>query len=454
MGLRQKEPQKNTLRFVWKKTDAPIMQRKLFGKEVLLDCLKLKVEEVFCLQENPLEKAWEVTFQTSDLTERMFGQCQRRGGEEPLSFFDIEDLHRMDERLITVHMFNPHVPEKDIIKFLESYGEMLAPPVKQKDSLGFWTGRTLFSVKLKTDENGYDCLAHPPALFSIGADRGYCFYARQPPFCKKCRGRGHKEANCNVAKKCRFCLSAEHLAADCTRPKACHTCGSTDHLRKDCPERGGAVGGGPKGAETERDNGALISRPGEGESKKRPPPSGEKAAPAKASKVEPVPFSLATERDRNRPPEVGENGQVPVISVSSSSSEASPGVSTVSSGSGMDTSGASETEPSAVTEMTKRAKGDTMCRWCKSTEHKEMDCTLVACRGKECRDTTGHWVKNCPWRNHPRAARFVGSVYHKVGTDSEGRDITEKREICCWEIPTDEEMVLFELEKKKKKGNK
>ena len=438
MGLRQKEPQKNTLRFVWKKTDAPIMQRKLFGKEVLLDCLKLKVEEVFCLQENPLEKAWEVTFQTSDLTERMFGQCQRRGGEEPLSFFDIEDLHRMDERLITVHMFNPHVPEKDIIKFLESYGEMLAPPVKQKDSLGFWTGRTLFSVKLKTDENGYDCLAHPPALFSIGADRGYCFYARQPPFCKKCRGRGHKEANCNVAKKCRFCLSAEHLAADCTRPKACHTCGSTDHLRKDCPERGGAVGGGPKGAETEaeteRDNGAPIPRPGEGESKKRPPPSGEKAAPAKALKVEPEPFSLDTEWDRNRPPEVGENGQVSVISVSSrSSSEASPGASTGSSGSGMDTSGASETEPSAVPKKTKTSKRRTRCVWCDNTGHEDRDCEMMVCYA--C-DDDFHSILHC-WKQHiPGAVKKYGVVdfpvdLHAVGNDRE----YEKRDVMYYVLP-------------------
>ena len=331
MAARQLEPRKNTLRFIWKKTDTPIMPRKLFGKEVLMDCLKLKVDDVFCLQENPREQAFELTLQSPEITEGVYRLCERRGGEEPLAFFSIENMNKMEERLITVHMFNPHVPEREIARFLESFGDVLAPPSKVKDSLGFWTGRTQFQVKLKTDENGYDGLLHPPAFFSIGADRGYCFYIRQPPFCKKCRGRGHTERTCKVGNTCRFCSSTEHFTKDCTRPKACHTCGSTDHLKKDCPERGGACGGAPQETETPKDNAAPAPH-AEGGGKKRPLSAGGKEAPAKTTKVEPGPFSTVSGvRALTVLSLVGRESDTAAIKVSSSS-EASSGCSTSSPG--------------------------------------------------------------------------------------------------------------------------
>ena len=397
MAARQLEPRKNTLRFIWKKTDAPIMPRKLFGKEVLMDCLKLKVDDVFCLQENPREQAFELTLQSPEITEGVYRLCERRGGEEPLAFFSIENMNKMEERLITVHMFNPHVPEREIARFLESFGDVLAPPSKVKDSLGFWTGRTQFKVKLKTDENGYDGLLHPPAFFSIGADRGYCFYIRQPPFCKKCRGRGHTERTCKDGKACRFCSSTEHCAKDCTRPKACHTCGSTDHLKKDCPERGGASGGVPQEKETHKDNVAPAPH-AEGGSKKRPPSSGQKAAPAKSTKMEAGPFSPEG-AETGRTSEIGVQKDTTVLSVNSSLETSSGGS---MSSSGMESPEAATTVPPKVSAEAQRAMRGKICVWCQrrldDLKHEEFDCSRMHCM--PCQMAGGedsrHRVVDCP----------------------------------------------------------
>uniref|UniRef100_A0A673WIU9 CCHC-type domain-containing protein n=1 Tax=Salmo trutta TaxID=8032 RepID=A0A673WIU9_SALTR len=104
------------------------------------------------------------------------------------------------------------------------------------DSLGFWNGRRGFQALLREDPKGLGGYLHPPAMFSLGADRGTLFYARQPPFCRRCMAYGHTVASCST-RKCRFCGSGEHEARDCDEPKACHGCGSSAHLWRDCPAR-------------------------------------------------------------------------------------------------------------------------------------------------------------------------------------------------------------------------
>uniref|UniRef100_A0A674B2F3 CCHC-type domain-containing protein n=1 Tax=Salmo trutta TaxID=8032 RepID=A0A674B2F3_SALTR len=104
------------------------------------------------------------------------------------------------------------------------------------DSLGFWNGRRGFQALLREDPKGQGGYLHPPAMFSLGADRGTLFYARQPPFCRRCMAYGHILASCST-KKCRICGSAEHEARDCDEPKACHGCGSSAHLWRECPAR-------------------------------------------------------------------------------------------------------------------------------------------------------------------------------------------------------------------------
>lgn len=102
-----------------------------------------------------------------------------------------------------------------------------------KDALGIWTGKRQFRVLLREDESGYDGYRHPPASFTIGADRGYLMYAGQPRFCKKCSTYGHLA-------DARNCGTLGHVMRDCTVSKRCSLCNSEDHLFRHCPkaERG------------------------------------------------------------------------------------------------------------------------------------------------------------------------------------------------------------------------
>ena len=239
---------KNTLHFEWLEEEFPVMARDYFAKDLLMGFLGVKLEEVLCLQDNPREKAYDVTFHEPGTIGRIREVCSRI---EPSTLFPgvkIALLGDKAERTLTVHMYDPHVPNKDIVGFLKRFGRVDEDHIeKVMDRMGFWTGKRKFDVVLNTDPAGHDGLAHPPAFFTIGAERGYLSYYRQPLFCRKCRGSGHKEKNCGEGTKCRFCSSSEHVTKDCKRPKECHACSSTDHLLKNCPGRSGAGGGGGPG---------------------------------------------------------------------------------------------------------------------------------------------------------------------------------------------------------------
>ncbi|XP_045569127.1 uncharacterized protein, partial [Salmo salar] len=137
------------------------MPRDSFGRTVLMGALKLRVSEVMCLQGNAMEEAYDVTLHT-----------------------------------------------EAIGAFLSRFCDVTSGARYVKDSLGFWNGRRQFQVLLRPDKGGLDGFLHPPAVFSLGSDRGMLFYTRQPPFAK-----------------------------DCREPKECHGCGSRLHLFRDCPSR-------------------------------------------------------------------------------------------------------------------------------------------------------------------------------------------------------------------------
>ncbi|KAJ8335386.1 hypothetical protein SKAU_G00387280 [Synaphobranchus kaupii] len=163
---------RNTVRFQWR-ADGGIMPREAFGRAVLLGALNLKMEDVLCFQTNTLEKAYDITLSTSEVCLRVLEECRRRVAEKPVAFFEVMSLDRPNFRLITVHMYNPHVSDQAVAAFLRSFGEVLTEARRRYDSLGFWTGKRQFQVLLRPDLEGWEGLAHPPALFSIGADRGY-----------------------------------------------------------------------------------------------------------------------------------------------------------------------------------------------------------------------------------------------------------------------------------------
>uniref|UniRef100_A0A673MWR6 CCHC-type domain-containing protein n=1 Tax=Sinocyclocheilus rhinocerous TaxID=307959 RepID=A0A673MWR6_9TELE len=133
--------------------------------------------------------------------------------------------------VITLHMYNPYVTDEALMAFLARYAEVLTPARYVRDRVGLWTGKRQFQVLLR--RKGLEGLMHPPAQFNIGADKGYLFYSRQPPICRRCRRYGHNDGGC-VEQRCLQCAQLGHTAKECSAPKSCHSCGSLDHLMRDC----------------------------------------------------------------------------------------------------------------------------------------------------------------------------------------------------------------------------
>ncbi|MBN3325212.1 ZCHC3 protein, partial [Atractosteus spatula] len=135
---------------------------------------------------------------------------------------------------LIVQMFNPYVPEEDIEVFLKRFVDLTAKGTKIMDRNRYWTGKIRFFARLRTASTQEDGFLHPPAMFFIGANRGYLSYPGQPLTCRRCGGEGHFAANCREL-MCKRCGKTGHLGADCKATKTCNLCGENGHLYKDCP---------------------------------------------------------------------------------------------------------------------------------------------------------------------------------------------------------------------------
>lgn len=248
--------------------------------------LHLKVEDVYCIQWNQQEKAFDVTLRNVDVYRRVAEVCRKEAELQPLASYKILNLDRPNFRTVTLHMFNPFVTDLALAQFLGQYGEVVTAARYVKDPMGFWTGRRQFQVLLSSDPQGPDGLRHPPAFFSLGGDRGFLFYTRQPAFCRRCRKSGHTEAGCTGV-CCRFCGQVGHEAKECTAPKACHGCGGLDHLYRSCPDRrktfaevaktSGGLEGGKEQGMGPRSAGNIPERPVQAEPEAGPSESGVEA---------------------------------------------------------------------------------------------------------------------------------------------------------------------------------
>ena len=225
-----------TIRFQAEPVEENLASRDWFCKNVIMQQLKLTIEDVYCIQWNQPEKAFDVTLVSDEVYSRVAEACRKEAGSRYMAGYKILNLDRPNFRTITVHTYNPFVTDRAIAAFLGQYGEVVTSARYVKDTRGFWTGRRQFQVLLNPDPEGPGGLKHPPALFSLGGDRGYLFYARQPAFCRRCRQPGHTEAGCSGT-CCRTCGQGGHEAKDCTGPKACHGCGGLGHLYRNCPHR-------------------------------------------------------------------------------------------------------------------------------------------------------------------------------------------------------------------------
>ena len=191
--------------------------REHFGRSMLLGQLNLKVPQVYCLQTNGLERGFDVTFTSAGILDDVLETCRRRAGERLFSDYEVVSLDRPNFKIVTVQMYNPFVTGAQISGFLSGYGDVLSVDRRVYDGLGFWTGKTSFQVLLREDPNGIDGMVHPPAQFNIAGDKGFLYYNRQPPFCRKCRVYGHGDGACNFVR--------------CGRP----SCRASGHESRDCP---------------------------------------------------------------------------------------------------------------------------------------------------------------------------------------------------------------------------
>uniref|UniRef100_A0A8K9XY52 CCHC-type domain-containing protein n=1 Tax=Oncorhynchus mykiss TaxID=8022 RepID=A0A8K9XY52_ONCMY len=257
----------NTVRFSWTEKEMEPWGRETFGRTILMGCLRIEVKEVLCLQGNPNEKGFDVTFHKQEKHDdvlKMAKEAERKG---PLCHYAVTSLAKNNFRVVTVNMYNPHVKDEEVRAFLGRYMDNVSSARYLRDSLGFWNGRRGFQALLRESPKSVDGYLHPPAMFSLGADRGTLYYARQPPFCRRCMAYGHILASCS-AKKCRFCGSEEHEAKECDEPKACHGCGPRAHLWRDCPARhrsyaSAAGGGAGDGGRKERTRADCMDGTGE-----------------------------------------------------------------------------------------------------------------------------------------------------------------------------------------------
>lgn len=220
-------------------------------RRILFNALQIQPEEIYCLQQSIINKYYDVTLTTKDTAEEARRQVHLTTHEE-LKRYMVTPLYRCDYRILTVHMYNPWVSEETIRCFLERHVKVL-PGVKIiKDGLGLWTGKRQFRVKMEEDPNSEDGYRHPPAVFTIGADRGFLIYVGQPLVCRRCGGKGHEAAHCNQV-RCRNCNDTGHSTRDCIELKRCHLCESEEHMARNCtkPRSYAAVVVGPLGQDKE-----------------------------------------------------------------------------------------------------------------------------------------------------------------------------------------------------------
>ncbi|KAG8012296.1 Zinc finger CCHC domain-containing protein 3, partial [Nibea albiflora] len=200
-------------------------------------------------QWNAAGAGYDLTLNSEAQYERIQKAFEEKAEVEPFSRFRVVPLCRRNLKIVTVQVYNPYVGDELVAGFLRRYGQVDTQTRCLRDSHGIKTGRRQFRVLLAEDPDSIDGLRHPPAYFSIGADRGFLFYSGQPVFCRQCRSFGHLETGC-VQVRCRNCGANGHGAASCTAPRNCHGCGSVGHLLRDCPSRGRTYAAVARGLET------------------------------------------------------------------------------------------------------------------------------------------------------------------------------------------------------------
>uniref|UniRef100_W5NLG6 CCHC-type domain-containing protein n=1 Tax=Lepisosteus oculatus TaxID=7918 RepID=W5NLG6_LEPOC len=171
----------------------------------------------------------------TNLHRKVTERCRAAENAEGLRDYTCTGLVNDDERWIILHMHDPFMSDVDVTTFLSRYVEVCEEPRRIMDRRNVWAGNRQYRVKLQADGRSPDGFKHPPATFAIGSSRGYLYYRDQPPFCRKCRGFGHRDADCEVT-ECSKCHSRDHSTRNCNI-KECSLCGAEGHLYRQCNRR-------------------------------------------------------------------------------------------------------------------------------------------------------------------------------------------------------------------------
>lgn len=103
-----------------------------------------------------------------------------------------------------------------------------------KKNFGIWLGKYKFFGRFQVDLRCVGGVRRSPAVFNIGAERGFLFYPGQPSYCRKCFVYGNSSNDCDQKAKCRFCGKEGNFSKDCKELRRCHICKEPGHLAKQC----------------------------------------------------------------------------------------------------------------------------------------------------------------------------------------------------------------------------
>jgi len=218
---------RNSLRLVFKDKKSQFGDREWFVRTVVVAGLKVDPAQIFFLHWNAADGGYDLTLNSQQQYVQIQATFEEKAEIEPFSRFRVVPPCQRNLTIVTIQVYNPYVGDEAVAGFLRRYGNVDMQPKYLRDSFGIWTGRRQFRVLLREDPDSTDGLKHPPAYFSIGADRGFLFYSGQPVFCRQCRFWTPDDG-----------LRPSSLpelwgnwdgAATCDAPRHCHGCGDAGH---------------------------------------------------------------------------------------------------------------------------------------------------------------------------------------------------------------------------------
>lgn len=200
-----------------------------------MDFLNLRVRDIICLQDFPKQSLYDVTFVSSEICWNIYEKI-RNVDNDLLRKMEVIPLFMQEEKAIVVHMYNPFADVSLVKAFLNNYCDKLRGGDKVLNKFDIWTGKYRFYGRFRKDSECVGGVRRPPAVFTIGGERGFLFYPGQPVYCRNCSVYGHTSADCDQGIKCRFCRSPDHFSRDCTQKKVCDICKRVGHLARQCED--------------------------------------------------------------------------------------------------------------------------------------------------------------------------------------------------------------------------